>query len=126
MELLYFRPYYVFDVYPSSGPVQFFKVGTTPRKDSVKGWIPVSAAAIWDHRVAARYRRSSGRRMPPLTFYSDKQAVVELAKTGRTSASPLARVAYDSGADRTFMAWPIMESDRVEVDGTAGVIRLLS
>ena len=116
-DLLYFRPYYVFDCSPQTGPVQHLRVGNTPRKDSIKGWIPVSVCTPWDHRVGVRPRRNTNRRLPPLTVYRDKESVIEIARTGRTSGKALARASYEAGTTQSFMPWPIVETARVEVKG---------
>lgn len=122
-ELLYFRPYYVFAVRPETGPIEDVRVGLTPRRDSILGWIPASAATFWDHRIAVRYRRETSRRLPPLTIYRDKSAVVELATTGNTSADPLARAAYTGTDTPAYMPWPVVDVDRVEVSG--GIVEIL-
>jgi hypothetical protein len=122
-ELLYFRPYYVFAVRPETCMIEYVHVGLTPRRDSILGWIPASAATFWDHRIAVRYRRDANRRLPPLTIYRDKSAVVELALTGNTTADPLARAAYAGADTPVYMPWPVVDVDRIEVNG--GIVEIL-
>jgi hypothetical protein len=123
--LRFFLPYFVFDVYPRQGDVQFYQVGTTPRRDSILGWAPSSAVAAWTHRVGERYRREPGERVPPLLVYADKGPLQEIIKSGSTRAEPMARASLY--AEQTWMAWPIAEVDQVATpDGQVHeMVRLL-
>lgn len=115
--LKYFHPYFAFDVYPRQGELQFYQVGTTPRRDSVVGWVPAAAVVRWDTRVGARYHRPAAGRVPPLLVYADKQPLMDILRTGSTKAEPVARAAFK--AKRTRMPWPITEVVQVTVDGQA-------
>jgi hypothetical protein len=122
--LNYFHPYFVFDVFPRQGALQFYQVGTTPRRDSVVGWAPAGAVSRWDTRVGARYHRPAAGRVPPLLVYRDKQALLDVLRTGSTKAEPVARAAWK--AKRTRMPWPIVEVVQVTVDGQAHELVLLN
>lgn len=113
----FFTPFFVFDTSPADGPPRYYKIGPTPRSDSIAGWIDASVVVRWDTRVGARYVRSSTTRVPPLLVYRDKDALIELLKTGNTGAEPIARAV--SPADRSWMPWPITDSAQVTVDGIA-------
>jgi hypothetical protein len=110
-----FHPYFVFDVYPRQGELSFYQVGTTPRRDSIVGWVPAAAVCRWDTRVGARYRRIEGGRVPPLLIYRGKEPLLEILRTGSTSVAPLARAV--ARAERTRMPWPIAEVEQVTLDG---------
>ncbi len=110
-----FRPYFIFEVHPKSGVPEFYRLGATAQKSSMVGWAPAAALARWDTRVGVRPVRGGERRVPPLVVYADKEALVELLKTGETSRKPMARGRLDG--DRTYMAWPVVEVERVEANG---------
>jgi hypothetical protein len=113
--LPFFRPYFLFEVYPTTGAAQFYLVGPTMRKKDIIGWLPASAAARWDTRVGARPTRVVGRRPPPITIYATQEALREKLTKGFTSHKPIAR--SRPGGERTFMPWPIVDVERIEVDG---------
>ncbi len=110
-----FRPYFLFDVHPSSGPAQWFEVGTTPRRASVVGWVHAGSAVEWSTRVGARRKVSRSGRAVPLLVYEHLDDLVELVERGGTDAEPIARAA---GAGRSQRhAWPIAEIHRQEIGG---------
>ena len=110
-----FRPYFLFDVRPSSGEAQWFEVGTSPRRESVVGWVHAGAAVEWCTRVGARRKVSRAGRAVPLLVYEGLDDLVELVETGNTSAEPIARAA-GAGSSRR-QAWPIAEIHRQEIAG---------
>jgi hypothetical protein len=113
--LSYFRPYFIFEVHPKSGPPEFYRLGATAQKSSLVGWVPATAVARWDTRVGVRPILDGERRVPPLVVYADKEALKELLEKGETSHQPIARGRL--GGERTYMAWPVVEVRRVEVNG---------
>jgi Mg-chelatase subunit ChlD len=113
--LAYFRPYFLFDTYPHGGPASFYLLGATAQKASVVGWAPAAAVVRWDTRVGVRPVRDPGRRVPPLVVYRDKEALVELLRTGSTAQEPIARGRLTG--PRTYMAWPVGHVERVEAGG---------
>lgn len=115
LPLRFFGIYFVFAVSPEQGDIEYFQIGTTPRTDSIVGWVPASQVARWDTRVGARYRRIAEGRTPPLLVYRDKEALAELVKTGTTNAKPVARAAFND--EHTWMPWPIAETDQFTCDG---------
>jgi len=113
--LKHFIPYYVFDIYPESGTPEYYRVGTTPRRDSIVGWAPAARLSRWDSRVGVRYARRDTGRTPPLLVYGAADPIVELLETGRTDAAPIARARLTS--ERTLMPWPVSRTRQVTVDG---------
>jgi len=121
--LRYFHPYFVFDVHPAEGEPRYYRLGSTPRRESIVGWAPASAVARWDSRVGVRYARREGQRVPPLLVYEDKAPLLELLAGETPSAKPIARARLDAG--RAFMPWPVAETERVTLDGRVfEVVRL--
>jgi len=118
LPLRYFFPYYIFRVHKAGGSVFHYQIGSTPREESIAGWVRISDCAIWDHRIAARINRTPGVRLPPLLIYENKDSLVEYLKTGRTSDDPIARASLSGYSSRTWMPWPIIEVARVELNGT--------
>ncbi len=112
--LRFFHPYFVFEVWPPEGAPQFYRLGLTPRKDSIIGWCPAAATAPWDTRVGARYCRAPGLRVPPLLVYRDQASAAELARCGTTTTEPIARASYEGKP--TFMPWPIAETAQVTAE----------
>ena len=113
--LRYFQPYFVFDLWPDTGEAEYYEIGSTPRRESIVGWVPASALARWDSRVGVRYARRPEVRVPPLVVYRDKQPLIEILEQGTTEAQPLARATLT--ANRTLMPWPVAESEQVSVGG---------
>ncbi|MCB9897402.1 MAG: VWA domain-containing protein [Planctomycetes bacterium] len=113
--LKHFLPYYVFDVWPREGEPEFYEVGSTPRRQSVKGWVPAVSVARWDTRVGVRYARRPDGRAPPLRIYASPDPLVEILQTGRSATRPIARATLSG--ERTLMPWPVAETKLVTVDG---------
>lgn len=124
--LKFFQPYYVFAVFPrpaeeltdevySQAEIQYYQIGTTPRKDSVIGWVSAEQVAQWDTRVGVRYARGKGDRVPPLLIYRDKKDLVGLVEKGTASSEPIARAKFV--ANRTYMPWPVSEVDHYTSKG---------
>jgi len=120
-EVKFYHPYYVFDFHPTPDAPTHVRVGTTTRRESVVGWVPVgkTAAERWDTRVGVVYASQI-----PLLVYADKQSAAELAATGRTSAEPISRAAPQSPAP--WMPWPVAEEAEVNVGGqSVRVLKIL-
>jgi hypothetical protein len=100
--LAWFLPLYVFAEHPvaSEGRPEFYLVGDTPRRDSVRGWVMAADVEIWDTRLGAR-------NVSPVAIYSDIAALEEIVRRGHTDASPVARPPVIG--DRKWMPWPIAE-----------------
>jgi len=118
LPLRYFFSYYIFRVHKTGDSVSHYQIGSTPREESIVGWVRASDCSAWDHRIAARINRTPGVRLPPLLIYKDKKSLVEYLKTGRTKSEPIARASLSDSSRRTWMPWPIVEVDRVEIDGS--------
>jgi len=117
LPLRYFFPYYIFDVHKSGGRVTHLQIGSTPRTESIVGWVDVSDCQVWDHRVAARVNRVPGARLPPLLVFKEKKSVTDFLKTGRADGV-IARASLSGSDRRTWMPWPIVDVDRVEIGGS--------
>lgn len=125
--LQFFLPYFVFSVFPegkNEEEIEFFQIGPTPRKSSIRGWVSRAHAAPWDTRVGARYRRVAGARIPPLLIYRSKRDLLQLVKTGESPNPPIARAV--SNADTTWSPWPIAETCELEFDGRLHALVRLS
>lgn len=117
LALQFFYPYFVFGTNSSGGKTTHFLIGSTPRQESVLGWVNTGDGQSWDHRIAARIIRDPGRRLPPLNVYGDKESVIKVLKDGFGAAEPIARASFSGGVERAWMPWPIIDSDRIEIDG---------
>lgn len=115
-ELRYFHHYYVFEVDESDPDRTWYRIGPTPRRESILGWVSSKEALRWDHRVGLRLI-DEGADAPrrPLLVYAERDSVVELLRTGSTDAEPIARALPRRG--RAHMPWPVVEHERVRVDG---------
>ncbi len=113
--LRYFRPYFVFDVFPHEGKPQHCLVGETPRRSGAIGWAPASGLARWPTRVGARYKRAPGGRTPPLLVFRTKDDAARFLREGLTNVEPIARTTHD--APRARMPWPVTDVAQVEAKG---------
>lgn len=114
-SLRFFQPYFVFEVYPADGAAEYYRIGPTPRRDSIVGWVAASQVSPWDTRLGARYRRGADSRTPPLLVYADPQALQDLVVQGSTTKSPIAR---GGSSDRGgWMPWPITETVQFTSNG---------
>lgn len=110
-----FRPYFLFDISGEQEGACWYQVGTTPRHDSIVGWVHSDHAVEWNTRVGARRLVSRSGRAVPLLVYEELEDLVELVATGDTDAKPIARAI---GAARSQShAWPIAEVRRQEIEG---------
>lgn len=114
--LRHFFPYYVFDAWPRTGEPEYYRIGATPRRQSIKGWIPATSVVRWDTRVGVRYLRRDDGRVPPLRLFSSPDPLVEILQTGRTDERPIARATLE-GSGPTLMPWPVSETKLVTVKG---------
>jgi hypothetical protein len=108
--LRFFWPYFVFETWPAQGEPRYYRVGTTPRKESILGWVPAAVAAPWDTRVGKRYVPNY-----PLLVYRDKQALIDLLEKASTREEPIARAA--GTGPQAWMPWPVAASEQVTVRG---------
>ena len=111
----FFRPYFLFHVQQHNGAPSWYQVGSTPRRDSILGWVPASCAVEWNTRVGDRQLKAPGGRSVPLEVYPRAEDIIERVTTGRTKAQPIARA---KASDRHDPApWPISEVRHAQVDG---------
>jgi hypothetical protein len=116
--LKFFWIYFVFEAI-GTGDTAWYRIGETPNRDSIKGWVRGSVAAPWNTRL-------SGESLPgvPVRFYAKAADLETLIKTGRTAAEPIA--ISNPGTGRKLMPWPIAESKLVEYGGqTHELVRVL-
>jgi len=119
LPLRYFFPYYIFDIHETEGELSHVQIGITPRTDSVVGWVRASDCQIWDHRMAARRVDLIPKaRIPPLLIYESKDSLIEMLKKGETDDKPIARASFSSSPRKSWMPWPIVDVDRIEIDGS--------
>ena len=117
--LKYFRPYFIFDLYPRDAATQYYQIGLTSRQDTILGWVSASSASLWPTRVGARYKMPKPgedvSRMPPLLVYENKESLIQLLNTGSSPDQPIAK--GDLPKFETEMPWPIIETEEVNVKG---------
>ena len=119
-EVGYFRPYFVFDTYPpNSKEPDYYQIGPTPDEDDILGWVAADDAVRWDHHVADRPDRSSGRTPRLYVFASESDAIewVTAQTEGRTSdITPIAQSSL-ANTGLKLMPWPIIEKRLVTING---------
>ena len=87
-----FQPYFLFAAEPAEQRPLWFQIGTTPREESILGWVQASRAVEWSTRVGARQLVTDDGLAVPLLVYPDLQDLVELVTTGDSDAArPIAR-----------------------------------
>jgi hypothetical protein len=114
--LNFYLPYFIFATYPTSNSPTHYQIGPTPSRSDVIGWVPASLVVRWDTRLGVRPRRDPSQLIPPVVVYADKEAWVEILKTGSTRRPPLARARLNA-AGRPFSPWLVIETDRIEING---------
>src|SRR5262249_3044325 len=84
--LRFFWPYFTFQIHRVGDEAAALQIGDSPRKDSIRGWVPAAACVAWPTRLGGEY-------VPhfPLLIYKDREPLLETIKTGSTRAPPLAR-----------------------------------
>lgn len=109
LELSQFAPpYYVFEQHPAEGRARFHRLGTTPRRDSILGWVEAEKLVLWNSRVGAE----------PLAEVALFESAELLAASleGRGSEARAFAVTPKDSSRRPFL-WPVAESRRVRVRG---------
>jgi len=113
-EVRHFHIYFLHDVYPESArqditSARYFQIGRSGHRENLM-WIPASTATVWDHRLLFAADDEIKTRRPPLTVYSECDAVEEIIREGRTARRPIARYTWKPGVAPKFMPWPILET----------------
>lgn len=106
-SLKFFFPYYVFAVVADdeNGP-EHYQIGSTPRRESILGWVGRDVVAPWDNVVGVRLAGKT-----PLLVYPTLEAVQERVTTGSTKTPPLARAHFSSRTH--WMPWPVVATQRI-------------
>jgi len=113
--LLFFRPYFVFQKEPATGPTpRFYRIGTSPQVNSILGWVAADAVSVWSTRVGARCVPTGGT-VRYLDVYKEKDDLVTVLQENRTDRLPLARTPIVPS--NALNPWPIVEHADLPVNG---------
>jgi len=120
-DLDYFHSYFVFETVEVNGII-YYRVGITPRRANIKGWVSGAKVQLWDTAIGARYARPESddpekkvsQILPPLYVYGEKEDSIKAIKS--ESVEPIAQTLYDYKY-KTQMAWPITKKEEFPFQG---------
>jgi len=107
-ELLFFRPYFVFETYPkqSTNP-QYYRIGSGPNRTSIIGWVHTDYADEWNTRSLDRLDRSLFERVPTIYVFKTLENSISWVQGDRT-VKPIAETALEYGTF-VYFPWPVVE-----------------